>query len=1163
MIRLPRLLLAALLLSWLSAANAGLLKVQLGGLTALGPKVVVALDFVDGDGESNTLQLSAPGGDGTAVLVAASGDVSGTLASGLRFADSAFFNEALVRLEGADTFSFLLQASATAPAAGGFADAFSLFLLDPLTLLPVVDTTDPLGAGALFRLDLDGSAEGALQVFQAVPPSAAGWDVTVLSTAGVPEPATHVLVVTVLLMMALHRRRLLRATTILLLGLVLIVSAHAEDLGGSVQITRGGLALNRLSNTFDATVTVRNISAVPLLGPLKLALTSATPANVALYNSHGRLPSGAAYIELPLADGTLAPGASVTGIVRLIADAQSVTATQFALDGQRLLPGQTAELTVQGVYAAGYAGTQEVPVGAGFRVRVNGVFRGVTDFGGRLRVVVPAGAVDVLLQNAPNEGGSERLPNVVAGSSALAKVTVDDGKEIAADSRLRLDAVRQGILARNANRIALRFMDAREQAVRLAVLYDVQLVDAVGNMTSLGSLFALQADGSVAAVPTAFYQALAGKTGRLRLELSGEDEAGAVHRGSTEFLLADYRVRVQLVAPPSNPTLPLGGVRLSATILNTDLVLNAQSDATGMVVLPDLPRGNLSLTSRVSANGITYQGLGTVALGFDSLVKLRLRAPADILANVTPISVEPLPGGLGAVSPAAVPAIDPARARMSARSPLAAVPAPAAAGAASVSVSVAAAAQNAVIENSASLAVPRKTKKLTLRYIVRTAEYPTYVQQQSVYNDVWSLSVSSAAGGLLFEQTRQVNAQLSQDPVWLADGSTGEIKKEIDVAALTADADTNVILRATSVNIGDSALTTVVGATLDTTEPLLITNVDATSGEIATHNNGSYYSVPRPGAVNTYTRSFTVDLTKPAGATLTAASVDLLDGSGAALMTVLQDTAPGAAGVQVLQQDDTSAKLKVRVTVAAPASSVASTPPPARDLGYRVRVKATDSAGDALSDERSVSGKRGLWRMPDGRARYGTRDTGGDDWAARGAYNWIVTNGALLEAIDDVSGEHGRDIGHATHARGTDIDMFHFYRFPGAVSGTDNHNRLTADVIAAFGTLQPSPPPAAVAAQARVAAWLTATRQGLANLAALNSVAQLIHCRGVATQGLAAGWCMGLIQNGTVARTVATPTGTTTQSLNFGGGFANAKMAWQNDHNNHVHITLSPAQIGE
>jgi hypothetical protein len=609
--------------------------------------------------------------------------------------------------------------------------------------------------------------------------------------------------------------------------------------------------------------------------------------------------------------------------------------------------------------------------------------------------------------------------------------------------------------------------------------------------------------------------------------------------------------------------------------LNTDLRFNVQADANGYVVLPDLPAGNLSLNGSTALAGTVYNGSGTAAINKNSLVLLTLRGPQDVLNNVPPIAVQPLaaaaalaPGLGGAATPRT-----PERAIFNARESQARAslhaqrsllgrpdaPIQPLADPTSVTVSATGGARDVLAQNSAELVVKKGVKKVTLRYTVFTAEYPTYVLQQSIYNDVWSVSVQGGNGAGLFDITRQINSQLFQEPVWQANGATGEIKQEIDVSALTASADTTLIVRATSVNIGDGLLATTATATLDASEPLLIGTITPSAMPADTANDGSYYSIPRPGAANTLTRTFTLELTKPSGSTLTNVKVELRSGAGAALMTVLPETAPGTADVVVETLTDTTAKLKVRTTISNPASTVASVPPPTRDIAYRFTVKATDSAGNQLSDEKDASGKRALWRMPDGRPRYGGRDDGGDDWAALGTYNWLVTNGALVREINDVSGEHGRNIGHASHARGTDIDMYHFYRFPGAVSGGDNYNRLAADLVLAFQTLQVPPPAAATAAFGRVAAWLADTRTGLTNLAALGSVSQLIYCSGGATNGLPAGWCAGLIQTGNATRTVAGQP----QTLAFGGTFANAKLRYRNDHNDHVHITLNPGAIGE
>lgn len=1171
LLAMRRLLAAVLLIVTSHAALAGPLKLTAQGLSSLTQPFIVALDFV-GTG-ANQASVGSFQSDGSLTLAGTSGSVQGSLAAGLDFLGQVFLSEAQIRVTGADTFSMVFETTSNAPAGGGFPDGFSIVFLDALSGLPLLDTSDPTGAGSLFLFSIDGSSAGALDLYQ---PNQGGvsWTVQPVNPGpgSLPEPSSALLVVLALgaLAAAAARRRLAWAG----LALLLSFGARADDITSSVEITRGGLVLNRVTNTFDAQVTVKNTSGSALLGPLKLALADVAPADVALYNTRGRLASGAEYVLLPLAKGTLDPGASVAATVRLLAGKGGVTSTVFALDGQRLVPGKTATVSVQGVYAAGYQGPVETALPAGYPVRVNGIVRGVTDALGRLDVAVLPGQLQVSIGKPPNEGGSS-VASVVAGGTAAVKVAIDDGKEIAADGVLRIDAVQQGVLSRSAPRVAARFQDARDQSVRLALLTDASVQDVSGQLRNLTNVFSVQADGSVAAATSSFLGALSGLGGRLTLNVSGEDAAGNVYKSSASFYLADYRVRVQLVAPPSAPGLSLANVRVQATVLNTTLQFQAQSDATGLVVLPDVPKGNLSLKAVTTAAGLSYTGAGTAALGYDALVSLTLRGPQDVLNNVPPIAVQPLPANLGGLAAALATASKARTAsadsrrlalHQSLRSDAGAVrrKIQAAGGPPSVTVSASGGAENAVIEGSASLSVPKGTKKLTLSYVVSTAEYPTYVLQQSIYNDVWSLSVTAPDGSTLFEQTRQINSQLSQDPVWLPNGSTGTLKKEFDVSGLTANAAASFVVRVSSVNIGDDLLATTVNATLDATEPLIITSAVATDSEIVTVNDGSYYSIPRTGATNTTDRTFTVELSKPSGSTLTKASVELLDSSSAQLMAVLTDVAPGAAGVEVLDDQDTSAKLKIRVTIQNPTSTVGGVPPPTRDIGYRLTIKANDAGGNEIKDEKTVSGKRSLWRMPNGLARYGSRDAGGDDWVSRGGYNWLVTNNNLLQAIDDISGEHGTDLGHSSHDRGTDIDFYHFYRFPGATTGTSNYNLLTADVVAAFGTLQPAPvPPAATAALNRVAAWLAATRTGLQSFTNLASVNIVIHCRGVATQGLPAAWCADLIQTGVVTRTVPGSSPAVTQTLNLGGTFTSTKMRWQNDHNNHVHVALNRAQINE
>jgi hypothetical protein len=76
-----------------------------------------------------------------------------------------------------------------------------------------------------------------------------------------------------------------------------------------IATTASGLAYSRVSQTFDGTVTVKNISSSAISGPLQIVFFG-MPAGVTLVNAAGNL-SGTPYMTVPAIAG-LAPGQSVT-----------------------------------------------------------------------------------------------------------------------------------------------------------------------------------------------------------------------------------------------------------------------------------------------------------------------------------------------------------------------------------------------------------------------------------------------------------------------------------------------------------------------------------------------------------------------------------------------------------------------------------------------------------------------------------------------------------------------------------------------------------------------------------------------------------------------------------------------------------------------------------
>src|SRR5678815_298844 len=70
--------------------------------------------------------------------------------------------------------------------------------------------------------------------------------------------------------------------------------ALTQDLTNQFAITRSGLVLNRTTNTFDSTVTLKNAGAAPILAPIDVVV-GGLPAGVTLANKTGDKPDGRPY----------------------------------------------------------------------------------------------------------------------------------------------------------------------------------------------------------------------------------------------------------------------------------------------------------------------------------------------------------------------------------------------------------------------------------------------------------------------------------------------------------------------------------------------------------------------------------------------------------------------------------------------------------------------------------------------------------------------------------------------------------------------------------------------------------------------------------------------------------------------------------------------------
>ncbi len=884
-------------------------------------------------------------------------------------------------------------------------------------------------------------------------------------------------------------------------------------------------------------VCFRLLSLVSLIGVLAILATSTS------------VPAAHAGSQLVLADtvpaSTNVAKANTTPTATVCARSSNIylplmVNSRTTLASETQPASSNGTVRVRTVFDDGNGGVGE-PVGAGVIVRANGCNVGTTDVNSILTFTSLPG--DFTLQAVlPSLAIGSKQITVVSNQTEDVTIILDGNGEVIEPSTLVLDELVNGGLSFSTSTFTLRFV--KDQVpVPVINLEEIELASTDPNFdaTIITNRFSIANSGAITAndVPR-LINLLRPLRSDAVLRVKAVDSLGLSYEETIVFAPGLFQVVGQLMPPPSQPALPVGSLTVLASFGN-GIQKTITTDEEGRFTILQVPGGLLNLESATQYQSQMYSGVANLAVDGNKQLRVNMLGATDVLNGVPPWEI------LSSTLQEATLPVDQERGYDAVPTRLNKIAVTQADN--TVQVNVSSAAENVPVSASAKLPVAKGSKKVILKYTVSTIEYPKYVLQQSRYNDTWRLTIITSSGTQLFTIGRSVNSQLYAPPTWNSSGSTGLIEQQIDVSTLAANNDIELTLAATSTNIGDSLLPTTVTATLGADAGLTINtitrdNVNPTVGQ------SNRFSIPRAGQLNTFQRRFDVTYTKPEGVTITNVKTELLTSGGAVLQTVV-DEAPGSNRVQ--QINDTT--LRIEVTFSTTPSQVNSTPPPTDQIRYRFTLKGQKEDGEELTSEPKDSAAFfALWRMPDGIARYGARDNGLDDWASQRTYQWLDANRNLVTRIDDISGEHARNIGHQTHAEGRDIDMFHVYTFPnGGASGTQNYLRLQANVQAALA--------GDAASAARVNAWATDTRARFDSLIADNRVQRIYYAVGSAVQGgqnqaqLTNGWAQALLQTGTYTA----PNGITLALPAGAWGNANsAELQFNATHNNHFHVMLTP-----
>lgn len=472
-------------------------------------------------------------------------------------------------------------------------------------------------------------------------------------------------------------------------------------------------------------------------------------------------------------------------------------------------------------------------------------------------------------------------------------------------------------------------------------------------------------------------------------------------------------------------------------------------------------------------------------------------------------------------------------------------------------ISTTSGAEGADVQNSRTLDVPETATTATVRLQVFSAEFPVFVEQQSQFDDQWEVTVADESGAQLFALSSNVNAQLNPSRPELAfnsNSTTDLIEETIDLPEIPNASDTEqrtLTLRIVARNVGDALFPTTVTAELAPGPAFTIVARRTPSGNVYFSSAGSqtvgYVSIPDSGDRNR--DDVRVPFRLEAGDEPDAVTLDdftSIVGTivlGTAENEIFSDTAIGGSA---FQRGDTANDFQAQVGFVAPnPASVVDVPDRPGDdrVAYRLGVEATvdgETASASATTNRLVPFFAGVL---EGEARSGNPDLGGDDWATGTTFRWVLDNRALLgPAIGDISGEHGRNIGHTTHRRGNDID---FRQYGGVGGGAAIYQDARDDAVAAIG--------GDADRLAEITAFVETQRAGIENLLANDAVDFLYGPYGEAFGVLPEGWLDSLIQTGQILD------GPGNVLLDIGGSL-NAQGSYiprtQNDHNDHYHVRI-------
>ena len=463
-----------------------------------------------------------------------------------------------------------------------------------------------------------------------------------------------------------------------------------------------------------------------------------------------------------------------------------------------------------------------------------------------------------------------------------------------------------------------------------------------------------------------------------------------------------------------------------------------------------------------------------------------------------------------------------------------------------ISVITTGAVKDQIVSTVKELVLNSKSEIVRLTYVVQSEEYPYYVMEQSIFNDLWSLSVYLDTGDIIYSIDKDVNSMLFSEPLWLSTGFTEIITVDLDVSKFVKENKVkSIFLKATSVNIGDSILDTTVISSLEIqSTDLIIKSIDFNGFVECVSSNRpkpcykvkDILSIPPFNENNVYHKYLLVKYeTDDLKMTLNNIETYIVP-EGLKEILILSSKVNG----DTIKQIDKST-LQIRVTFTKPNLIQFNEFDKFNFKVILYYVNSQENVNIKTADKLS-SKMTALWKAPyynDPSKRYSFRDLGDDSWANVEMSKWIKNNvgTGLWSRYNDISGEHSLNLGHSSHQIGNHIDIFHYYTLD-STSGGNNYNAFYAAVKAKDTS--------------KVKAWVLEHRKKFDQLNSDPSVVQVLthkgnHIKYRSNENLTNNWLRFLMEKGKIEKFL---------SLELNSWTSPTKVKWVSDHKDHIHIQI-------